>query len=329
MKKGELISIIVPIYNVEEYLCRCIDSILNQSYKNFELILVDDGSPDNCPKICDAYAKRDHRIIVIHKKNGGLSDARNYGIEIAKGKFLIFIDSDDFIHSKYVEKMYLIQKETKSDLVICGYNTVVSMDDIDFKQEFSNQYKIVTPKQAINQIYSDIPYNGLIIVVAWNKLYKRELFKNIRYPFGKISEDNFVIVDILEQCEKIAISEDKMYYYVISENSITRSKYSIKNFDLLDAMELRTDKIIKYGNEVYKKHINYYLNQIYIDYYRTSDKLLRNMLRKRLHDIFFSNLKKNNLYINTSIIKFILFFISPVLSKAFVNIISKIKSIFK
>ena len=124
----DLVSVIIPVYKVEKYLHRCVESILGQTYKNVEVILVDDGSPDNCGEMCDVFAKRDHRVRVIHKKNGGLSDARNAGIEIAKGKYLSFLDSDDWVHPKYIEKLYYLMMTTKSDIAACKFIRTSSED---------------------------------------------------------------------------------------------------------------------------------------------------------------------------------------------------------
>lgn len=183
MDSQELISVIIPIYNVEKYLKKCIDSIINQTYKNLEIILVDDGSPDNCGKICDEYAKKDQRIRVIHKKNGGLSDARNAGIDIAKGKYIAFVDSDDYVEKEYIEIMYKELKKNNVKIVQCGINKISDNEEIIdnygyLKDELINSQRIMEEK------YTKYPISN---VVAWNKLYDIDLFKNIRYPVRKNS----------------------------------------------------------------------------------------------------------------------------------------------
>ena len=181
MKESDLISIVVPIYKVEKYINKCIESILNQTYKNLEIILVDDGSPDNCGKIADEYAKKDNRIKVIHKKNGGLSDARNAGIDIVKGKYIAFVDSDDYIEKEYIEIMYNAIRTNKVKIVQCGINKV--NDDgkvLDSYGYLDNE--LINSKRIIEEKYTKYPISN---VVAWNKLYSTDLFKDIRYPVRK------------------------------------------------------------------------------------------------------------------------------------------------
>ena len=186
MNSTVFISVIVPIYKVEKYLHRCIDSVLAQTFTDFELILVDDGSPDNCGKICDEYAEKDNRIHVIHKENGGLSDARNAGIDWAfansDSEWITFIDSDDWIHPKYLETLYNAVKETGCEISICGYEETTGdspkVDDINL------QAVIVSTEDFFCE-------HNVNAVVAWGKLYKKELFREIRYPVGKLHEDEF------------------------------------------------------------------------------------------------------------------------------------------
>ena len=193
-----LISVIVPIYNVEKYLDRCIKSIINQSYTNLEIILVNDGSTDKCGEICDKWKEKDKRIKVIHKENGGLSDARNAGIEIAKGEYLSFIDSDDYVHKDFIKVLF-------------------------FNECIKYSRGILEKKESI-------------YCVAWNKLYKKEIFKHIRYPKGKLHEDVAVINKILYYSNKIAITDLRLYFYYNNPNSIMRSTFSIKRLDVLDVI---------------------------------------------------------------------------------------------
>ena len=205
----ELISVIVPIYNVEKYLNKCIESIINQSYSNLEIILVDDGSKDSSGIMCDSYILKDKRIKVIHKENGGLSDARNVGIDKAKGEYIVFIDSDDWIDEKMIEILYNIIKKNNSDISICdyflAYNEEIQTQKEDI--EIINLSNI----EALKKIYDkDL---GVCMIVAWNKLYKRNLFKDdIRYPYGKIHEDEFTTYKLLYKAEKISYTKQKMYY---------------------------------------------------------------------------------------------------------------------
>ena len=181
-----VISIIVPVYKVEKQLNKCIESILNQTFKDYELILVDDGSPDNCGHICDEYEKKDSRIKVIHKKNGGLSDARNAGLDIALGKYIGFVDSDDIIHPQMYEKLYNCINKSNLDIVQCKFKRFKSIEEININISDSElNFKEYNSQDAI----IDLIDNNKINVNAWNKLYKRELFQNERYPKGKIHED--------------------------------------------------------------------------------------------------------------------------------------------
>ena len=176
------LSVIVPVYKVEKYIHKCIDSILNQTFTDFELILVDDGSPDNCGKICDEYAKRDARIRVIHKENGGLSDARNFGIDAAKGEIIGFVDSDDIIDANMYGDMIRYMDEHDLD-VVCADTYVVRND----KKKFNPRYKkdmIFEGQNAVKEIL-----DGTLDNAAWNKIYKRKVIGNVRYPKGRIYED--------------------------------------------------------------------------------------------------------------------------------------------
>lgn len=247
----ELISVIVPIYNVEAYLKKCVESIIHQSYQNLEIILVDDGSPDNCGLICDQMAKEDKRIKVVHQKNGGLSNARNSGIRIANGKYIVFIDSDDWIECDFVSKMYNSAIEVDADLVICG---------ITYLNENGEKNKNVLPGK--DGIYSNVetlkfmhgehrtPY-----VTAVTKLYKRELFEKIVFPDGKIHEDEFTCYRYIYDCRKVVILNEALYNTVYREGSITTSKYSIKRLDILEALYERIvfyDKHNEISDEIEK-----------------------------------------------------------------------------
>ena len=207
---NELISIIVPIYNVEKYLDRCIKSIINQSYNNLEIILVDDGSPDRCGEMCDEWAKIDKRIIVVHKENGGLSDARNAGIDIAKGNYLSFIDSDDYVHKDFIKVLYELCIKYNSDISMCGAFETSKDENCNFNLQQGNE--------CVKYSKTILERKDNIYCVAWNKLYKKEVFKYIRYPKGKLHEDVAVINKILYYSNKIAITDLRLYFYYSNEN---------------------------------------------------------------------------------------------------------------
>lgn len=221
--KNPVLSIIVPVYNVEEFLVECIDSILNQSFKDFELILVDDGSPDRCPKICDEYSMKDQRVIVIHKNNGGLSSARNAGIDIARGDYISFIDSDDFISIDYYEKNinFLLTHTNFNILVlqVCHYDNI---QNIVIKND---RRKLLNNKDVVNYMMS-MEYIGS----AWISIYKKDIFNNLRFPEGRIFEDGFVLIDIIKKAGHVFISDIGTYYYRKRDCSIMHKKKSIKDW---------------------------------------------------------------------------------------------------
>lgn len=239
-----LISVIVPIYKVEQYIHRCVDSILNQSFSDFELILVDDGSPDNCGAICDEYAEKDPRVHVIHQKNGGLSAARNTGIDWSfansDSKWITFLDSDDYWYEKYLE--VLLQAVTECNTLIGTCNATVG--------DFSSDPAYYIPKKYETEIaYCD---RSVIRhrIPAWAKLYAKELWKDIRYPVGKLHEDCFTTHKLLFQCSHIATVKARMYFVTPNPNSITHVKWSPKRLDAVEGME---EMLSYFQNSPYRK----------------------------------------------------------------------------
>lgn len=229
------ISIIVPVYNVEKYLIRCLDSIVNQTYKNLEIILVDDGSTDRCSEICDIYAGKDKRINVIHKENGGLSDARNRGIEIATGEYLAFVDSDDYIAANMYEVLLERMLNDGSDMAVCNF---LYVDEQEKLLEESNCdipiiNECIETRAAIHKLTEA---KSWYYVVAWNKLYRKEIFRRLRYPKGKYHEDEFVIHHIIQNCRLISCVKDPMYYYVQRDKSIMSQSFNLGRMDIADAL---------------------------------------------------------------------------------------------
>lgn len=230
-----LISIIVPIYKVEKYLKECVDSILAQTYQNFELILVDDGSPDSCPAMCDEFAKRDSRVVVIHKENGGLSDARNAGLDIAKGEYIGFVDSDDYISPIMYETLINRILTDQSDLAVCEYVRVYDSGE-ELKSNSLNQNthnRCYTPNEFISELF--LHCSGAYVVTV-NKLYHKDIFSKLRFPVGKQHEDEFIIHHVLTQCEKVSYIEDKLYFYRQREGSIMSRKFDVRKLDYGDAL---------------------------------------------------------------------------------------------
>ena len=235
----DLITVIVPVYKVEKYLDRCISSIINQSYKNLEIILVDDGSPDNCGNICDGYAKKDERIKVIHKENGGISDARNTGVSVAKGKYVTFIDSDDYVKYDYIEFLYNLIIKNKVKVSICSH-TVIYDTGLKIEKE-TEEFTVLDAKTVVRRIL----YDDGIDTSAWAKMYETTLFNNIKYPKGKLFEDAAITCRILSICEKIAIGSKSKYFYMIRSDSITNENFNVKKMDLITSTKEMGEYIIK------------------------------------------------------------------------------------
>lgn len=231
----EVVSVIVPVYNVEKYLEKCICSLLSQTYSNLEIILVDDGSPDACPQICDSYASKDARIKVIHKKNGGLSDARNAGIEAASGDYIAFVDSDDYIAPQMIQTLlqYAIDKE--ADISVCNYYKVFENGE-KLYQPKTVQEKVMTNLEAMEDIFTA---SNLCEVITWNKLYAAHLFKDteIRFPVGKIHEDNFTTYKLFYAAEKVVYVDIPLYYYVQRNDSIMGKAFDERRLQIMEAVE--------------------------------------------------------------------------------------------
>ncbi|WP_251454424.1 glycosyltransferase family 2 protein [Veillonella intestinalis] len=216
------ISVIVPVYKVEQYLNECIDSILNQTYKDLEIILVDDGSPDNCGKICDEYVKKDSRIKVIHKKNGGLSDARNVGIDVATGDILGFVDSDDYIDPNMFEDMITYMAVNNLD-VVCADTFIVRGSHTRFRPRYGKDL-IYDEGQAINEIL-----NGKLDNATWNKIYKRKVIGNIRFPVGRKYEDVATIYKYIYNAKRVGYISKPFYYYRKLKTSITGTSFNCQS----------------------------------------------------------------------------------------------------
>lgn len=233
MLDTKLISIIIPVYKVEKYINKCIESVLCQTYQNIEIILVDDGSPDQCPKICDEYAKRDSRIRVIHQKNMGLSAARNSGIDIAKGKYVGFVDSDDYIEPDMYEKLYRAISLANAELAICNYHSVEEDGREKERKSLTMKDEVLSAYEALEKLQGS---EWWFYVTAWNKLYKKELFDKIRFPVGKVNEDQFIVHELFYECNVIATISNVLYHYVQRKGSIMNSNVSVKRLDDIEAI---------------------------------------------------------------------------------------------
>lgn len=225
--RNEIVSVIVPVYKVEPYLRKCVNSILAQTYKNLEIILVDDGSPDRCGEICDEYARKDPRVKVIHKKNGGLSDARNAGLDICTGQYIAFVDSDDWIEPHMYQRLYELIQQFDADIAYGGISNDVEEDGRIYTHSVSNYGKTPFSEEKIDAMKRFF----LSSCAAWDKLYKAHLFAEIRFPIGEINEDEAIILPLLDQCNIICYTNEICYHYIkrINSGSITMAPFSVKD----------------------------------------------------------------------------------------------------
>lgn len=221
------ISVIVPVYKVEPYLDRCVQSIVDQTYTDLEIILVDDGSPDNCPAMCDTWAEKDNRIRVIHKENGGLSDARNAGLAIATGEYIGFVDSDDWISQDYYEQLLTMIQEFKAEIAASDVVWVYSD-----REERKTRYhkKLFSPEEALETVL----HGDGFMATAWNKLYKAELIRRFPYPVGKWHEDEFVTYKAMAEAKRLVLCQRVSYYYRQRSGSIM-SSVDERHLDAVDA----------------------------------------------------------------------------------------------
>lgn len=229
------ISVIVPVYKVEPYLRQCVDSILGQTFRNFELILVDDGSPDGCPAICDEYAQHDSRVRVIHKENGGLSSARNAGLDVARGEYIAFVDSDDWIDPNYLEHLLFALQSDHADMAMCSVEKF--WDNPQRIEQYLLSRELLSHDSAISLMTMGIWYH----MIACNKLYRKPLFSDIRFPVGYLHEDEAVIHRILAKCQLVAIVKEPVYHYRQNANSIMHQSFQIQKSDKLSAL---SDRIV-------------------------------------------------------------------------------------
>ena len=282
---GEKISVIVPVYNVEQYLERCVDSIISQTYTNLEIILVNDGSTDNSGKLCDELAKKDERIRVIHKENGGLSDARNRGIDEAESDLVGFIDSDDYIDSDMYEVLLKNLNNTNADLSMCALYDVYN--NTPEAQVTNKETWKLSSEQAIKMVMEA----KILSVTAVNKLYRKSLFTDLKFEVGKIAEDAFIMIKLLDKCEKIVATNEKKYYYVHRENSITTQKFSTKFLNVIEAYEQNSNII----SEKYPKLKDVAQTRMNWAYFYVLDRLLLdgNYNDKELENKLISYLKNH------------------------------------
>lgn len=254
-----LISVIVPVYNVEPYLDRCIQSIVNQSYTDLEIILVDDGSQDNCPAICDNWARRDHRIMVIHKKNGGLSDARNSGLAIATGEYIAFVDSDDWIDPDLIITLLSAIRKDHSEVAVCTVEMV-------WEDSTPNQLLTVHINKVLDRFEAQkaLLEETLLKQPVWGKLYRCELLKGIPFEVGKQHEDVYWSYQVIGNAEHVSLIKYIGYYYTQRATSIMGQGYTLQRLDVLSAYEKREEYMAEHFPElVSQARISIYMSCIY------------------------------------------------------------------
>ncbi len=235
-----LISVIIPVYKTEEYLKTCVASVCDSEYKDLQILLVDDGSPDRCPEMCDEFARLDERIEVIHKKNGGLSDARNAALDIARGEYVTFIDSDDLIKKDMISDMLDIAVKEKSDIVQTGM--IMTNDEAD--EGLDGGYTVIESREALGRIYTDPPS----IITICGKLFKMSLFDGMRFPIGMLNEDEYLTPRLFKRCKKITLCQKTGYLYMQRPgDSIMRSRFSPKKMGILSIMEDRIKLFESWG----------------------------------------------------------------------------------
>ena len=237
---NQCVSVIVPIYMVEPYLKRAVDSIRNQSHQNLEIILVDDGSKDQCGRICDDYAKADNRIVVIHKENGGLSDARNAGLDVAHGDYIMFVDSDDYIAPDCVETLLNCLNRHNADVSMCSYAVTDSTEyDESIFAKSDGREEVCDRQELLSNLYDANHKDATYFIVAWNKIYKASLWDGIRFPKGKIHEDEATTYKIYDRAKRGVYLHKPLYGYFSAPVSITRAKFNIKRLQWMDALDGR------------------------------------------------------------------------------------------
>ena len=278
-----LLSIIVPIYNVEQYLDRCIQSILNQTYQNLEILLVDDGATDCSGAIADSYAAKDKRIKVFHKENGGLSDARNYGLEHVTGDYILFIDSDDFIVNIMCERLITVASSNNADIVSCNYYIYRGDDDISIHtMSVQDDKRTFTGMDMLR--YYLLKTEPFDLNVVWNKIFKLDLFNGVepvRFPKGRVQEDNFTIFRLFLNANSIVTVNEPLYYYVQRAGSIMANFTRRFMIDTIESHMYMSDYLMNHCSSV-KNELQLYLLNSYVE---LSRRVCANKCKKECNDL--------------------------------------------
>ncbi len=247
---GDLISVIIPVYNREQYLDKCISSVLKQSDVKTEIILIDDGSTDNSPEIVDKYAQNNTNIVVVHQKNQGVSAARNAGLDVCSGDYIFFLDSDDSLPEDSLYTLLNAITEFNTDICIGNYCRFYENGELEYQNKIPDNLKnkIITPTELLSLMY--VEYSHLCAVVT-GKLYKRYIFDKIRFPYGTINEDEYILSDVVETISNAYLLDKNVYEITISKKSIMRSELSFKNLDFSVSV---------------LRNLNYFLDKRYYDF---------------------------------------------------------------
>ena len=281
-KKSELVSIIVPIYNVEDDLLECVKSIQNQTHSELEIILVDDGSPDRCGEICDSLAKEDKRIVVIHQENGGLSKARNVGLRVMTGDFVVFVDSDDVLEKKLVENLLKLVYKYQTEIAVCQNSVFTKKNGVvHLHSQDKIEEKCLTASDAINEML----YQKTFDVAAWGKIYRSETLKGVTFPEGLIHEDIPTTYKMFLKSEKVAYTSEELYRYQIRENSIENEKFTPKKMDCITTSQIMLDDIA--AN--YPKYLKAARSRYFAAHFHILAQINEDIPEKRL---IISNIKK-------------------------------------
>lgn len=267
---ADLVSIIVPVFNVINYLPACVESILSQTYGDFECILVDDGSTDGSGALCDLLTETDDRIRVIHRENGGLSAARNTGLDVARGQYIAFIDSDDLVGAHYLEVLLSGIQSTGAQIAACRYRRFPDGQSYG-EERYTYNTVVWSQEEALSELSQPgAEHRAEYVSVMWNKLYCRALFENLRFPEGKLHEDEFLVHHLLLQTEKICCCDAELHFYRQRENSITGSEnvMDLRHLQVLDAYMERCE-LLKGRTErwVYRKTVTRYFETMIYNYF--------------------------------------------------------------
>ena len=245
------VSMIVPVYQVEKYISQCIESVLNQTFQDFELILVDDGSKDHSGEICDTYADRDDRIMVIHTDNRGAAAARNAGLDHASGRYITFLDGDDYLAENMIERLYEVIENSNYDIVVCDFLNILPEEKDNFILRVQEQR--VSGREVPEHLKNEKNYG--VWTVVWNKIYKREVLDDLRFPVGKYFEDEFFSDQLYVKCGSIYVISDVLCYHRVLATSTMNTQKTENYLDFVDALETRLDIYWKYqyaADEIYK-----------------------------------------------------------------------------